>query len=147
MNLIWLAPSRYPLQLRWRALAAAEAGAAASRAAGMPMRRPIRPAAVSAATVADAEPDLCCAGELEQPLKALIGKVCRPRSIARSLGRSLDRLWSSFRFICVGVLCLGSSAGAGALGFPVPGYWIDGRPAFVCVSSSVMGAVCACLLT
>ena len=54
-NFIWLAPPRYPLQLRWRPLAAAEAGAAASGAAGMPVRWPRRPAAVSEAAVADAE--------------------------------------------------------------------------------------------
>ena len=40
----------------------------------------------------DAEPDLSCAGELEQPLKAIIGKVCRPpvgRSVAWSVARSV----------------------------------------------------------
>ena len=41
----------------------------------MPVRWPRRPAAVSEAAVVDAEPDLSCAGELEQPLKALIGEV------------------------------------------------------------------------
>ena len=66
---------RCPLQLRWRPLAAAEAGAAASGAAGMPVRWPRRPAAVSEATTAGAGPDFSCAGELEQPLKALIGEV------------------------------------------------------------------------
>ena len=43
------------LWLRWRPLAAAEAGLTAARAAGMPVRRPRRPAAASAA---DAETDL-----------------------------------------------------------------------------------------
>ena len=64
-------------QLTFRKLAAAVAvrgvSSAASGAAGMPVRWPRRPAAVSEAVVADAEPDLSCAGELEQPQKALIG--------------------------------------------------------------------------
>ena len=114
------------MELRWRPLAAAEAGAAASGAAGMPVRWPRRPAAVSEAAIADAdaEPDLSCAGELEQPRKALIGKVCRPpvgRSVAWSVARSV---LVELSISCVGVLCLESSAGAGALGFPVPGYWL-----------------------
>ena len=74
--------------------------------------------------VAGAEPDFSCAGELEQPLKALIGKVCRPpvgRSVAWSVARSV---LVELSISCGGVLCLGSSAGAGALGFPAPGYWI-----------------------
>ena len=90
----------------------------------MPVRWPRRPAAVSEAVVADAEPDLSCAGELEQPLKALIGKVCRPpvgRSVAWSVARSV---LVELSISCGGVLCLGSSAAAGALGFPAPGYWI-----------------------
>ena len=90
----------------------------------MPVRWPRRPAAVSEAVVADAEPDLSCAGELEQPLKALIGKVCRPpvgRSVAWSVARSV---LVELSVSCVPVLCLGSSAAAGALGFPAPGYWI-----------------------
>ena len=72
--------SAVPLQLRWRPLAAAEAGAAASGAAGVPVWWPRRPAAVSeaaaAGAMAGAGPDFSCAGgELEQPLKALIGEV------------------------------------------------------------------------
>ena len=97
-------------------------------AAGMPVRWPRRPAAVSEAAVADAEPDLSCAGELEQPLKVLIGKVGRPpvgRSVAWSVVRSV---LVELSVSCVGVLCLGSSAAAGALGFPVPGYWILWAP-------------------
>ena len=54
------------LQLRWRRLAAAEAGVAAPGAAGMPVRWPRRPAAVSEAVVAGAGPDFSCAGELER---------------------------------------------------------------------------------
>ena len=97
---------------------------AAPGAAGMPVRWPRRPAAVSEAVVADAEPDLSCAGELEQPVKALIGKVCRPpvgRSVAWSVARSV---LVELSISCGGVICLGSSAAAGALGFPAPGYWI-----------------------
>ena len=90
----------------------------------MPVRWPRRPAAVSEAVVADAEPDLSCAGELEQPLKAVIGKVCRP-PVGRSVAWSVARLvLVELSISCGGVLCLGSSAAAGALGFPSPGYWI-----------------------
>ena len=90
----------------------------------MPVRWTRRPAAVSEAVVADAEPDLSCAGELEQPVKALIGKVCRP-PVGRSVGRSVARsVLVELSISCGGVLCLGSSAAAGALGFPAPGYWI-----------------------
>ena len=90
----------------------------------MPVRWPRRPAAVSEADVADAEPDLSCAGELEQPVKALIGKVCRP-PVGRSVGRSVARsVLVELSISCGGVICLGSSAAAGALGFPAPGYWI-----------------------
>ena len=111
-------------RVKRRPRAAAEAGAAASGAAGMPVRWPRRPAAVSEAVVADAEPDLSCAGELEQPVKALIGKVCRP-PVGRSVGRSVARsVLVELSISCGGVLCLGSSAAAGALGFPAPGYWI-----------------------
>jgi len=90
----------------------------------MPVRWTRRPAAVSEAVVADAEPDLSCAGELEQPVKALIGKVCRP-PVGRSVGRSVARsVLVELSISCGGVICLGSSAAAGALGFPAPGYWI-----------------------
>ena len=63
------------MKLCWRPIAAAEAGAVAPGAAGMSVRWPRRPAAVSEAVAADAGPDFSCAGELEQPLKALIGEV------------------------------------------------------------------------
>ena len=96
--LIWLALPRYPLQLRWRPLAAAEAGAAASGAAGMPVRWQRRPAAVSEAVAAGAGPDFSCAGELEQPLKALIGEVrslsvvcvCVSGLVGKVCGRVVD---------------------------------------------------------
>ena len=59
--------SRYPLQLRWRPLAAAEAGAATPGAAGMPVRWPRRPAAVSEAVAAGAGPDFSCAAGKSGP--------------------------------------------------------------------------------
>jgi len=66
---------------------------------------------------AGAGPDFSCAGELEQPLKPRIGKMCRPSvgaSVARSVARSgLVGLTTPH----LGVLCLGSSAGTGALDF------------------------------
>ena len=117
LNLIWLAPSRYPLQLRWRPLAAAEAALAAPRAAGMPVRWPRRPCAVSAAVAAGAGPDFSCAGELEpadRPAirgKCALGWVCRP---------SLWVWWSSLvggSISLLGLCLLGSSVRAGALGF------------------------------
>ena len=55
-NYSQIGDARSHLKLRWRPLAAAEAGAAASGAAGMPVRWPRRPAAASAAVVAGAEP-------------------------------------------------------------------------------------------
>jgi len=71
-----LADARYPLQLRWRPLAAAEAGAAASGAAGMPVRWPRRPAGASAA---DAETDLelsCGALENDRAVTRLSNSSC-----------------------------------------------------------------------
>ena len=136
------------MQLRWRSLAAAEAGAAASGAAGMPVRWPRRPCAVSAAVVADAGPDLSCAGDLERPLELRIGKIYPPpvgASVARSLSRSalVESLvnppsWSAL----FGVVC-----GDWGSGFPLTpeqdyGY-VSG---LVRVSSSVINAVCAYLL-
>jgi len=94
---------------------AAEAGAAASGAAGMPpVRWPRRPAAVSEAVAAGAGPDFSCCGELEQPLKALIGEVrslsvvcvCVSGLVGKVCGRVVDLPpWSvSSRFsgrVCV----------------------------------------------
>ena len=115
-NLILPARSRYPLQLRWRPLAAAEAGAAASGAAGMPVRRPRRPTAVSAAFEADAGPELGCAGQLERAAEAPNGEVSSlwvGLSVSRSGARSglVEVLISK-----LGLLCLGSSSGFGVLG-------------------------------
>ena len=63
-NYSQVAAARNLFQLRWRPHAAAEAGVAAPGAAGMPVRWPRRPAAVSEAVVAGAGPDFSCAGEL-----------------------------------------------------------------------------------
>jgi hypothetical protein len=54
----WPAQSRYSSRLRWRALPASEAALAADGAAGVPVRRPRRPTAVSAVVAADAAPQL-----------------------------------------------------------------------------------------
>ena len=89
--------SRYPLQLRWRPLAADEADAAASGAAGMPVLWPRRPAAVSEAATAGAGPDFSCAGELEQPLKALIGEVRSLSVVCVCVSGSVGRVWSCGR--------------------------------------------------
>ena len=63
------------MQLRWRPLAAAEAGATASGAASMPVRWPGRPAAVSAAAVADAEPDISYAADHERAATPPVSEV------------------------------------------------------------------------
>ena len=95
----------------------------------MPVRWPRRPAAVSEAVVADAEPDLSCAGELEQPLKALIGEV---RSLSRSsvcVSVGLSVKYVVVRLISLLGLCLlGSSVRAGL--------WVSLVPerGFLCVS-------------
>jgi hypothetical protein len=98
------------LQLRWRPLAAAEAGAAASGAAGMPVRWPRRPAAVSEAVAAGAGPDFSCAGELEQPLKALIGEVRSLSVVCVCVSGSVGRVWSCGRSSFVFVVWGGSPA-------------------------------------
>ena len=66
---------------------------------------------------AGAGPDFSCAGELEQPLKQRIGKMCRP-----SVGASVTRLVARSGLVGLliprlDVLCLGSSVGTGALDF------------------------------
>ena len=79
--------STLPFQLRWRRLAAAEAGVAAPGAAGMPVRWPRRPAAVSEAVAAGAGPDFSCAAGQKRAAKPpnRRGKV--------SLGRLCVRQW------------------------------------------------------
>ena len=126
--------STLPFQLRWRRLAAAEAGAAASGAAGMPVRWPRRPAAVSEAVAAGAGPDFSCAGELEQPLKALIGEVrslsvvcvCVSGLVGKVCGRAVDLPpWSvSSRVVCA---CWGS------------GFHWDSKQDFLFLGASSLG--------
>jgi hypothetical protein len=57
-----------------------------SSSPGMPVRRPRRPAAASAAVAADAEPDLSCAVEDERTAKPPIGEVS-----SLSVGLSVSR--------------------------------------------------------
>ena len=64
-----IAAARSHLKLCWRRLAAAEAGVAAPGAAGMPVRWPRRPAAVSEAVVAGAGPDFSCAAGQKRAAK------------------------------------------------------------------------------
>ena len=97
-------------RVKRRPRAAAEAGAAASGAAGMPVRWPRRQPAVSEAVVADAEPDLSCAGELEQPLKALIGKVRSLSVVCVCVSGCVGRVWSCGRSSPVLVVWGGSPA-------------------------------------
>ena len=80
------------------------------RTAGMLVRWPRRPAAVSEAVAAGAGPDFSCPGELEQPLKALIGEVrslsvvcvCVSGLVGKVCGRAVDLPpWSvSSRVVC-----------------------------------------------
>ena len=110
------------LQLRWRLLAAAEEGAAASGAAGMPVRRPRRPAAASAALVAGAEPRTQLRADHERAAKPLIGEVrslsvvcvCVSGLVGKVCGRVVDLPpWSvSSRVVCA---CWGSSDPLGTL--------------------------------
>ena len=127
-NYSQIAAARSHLKLCWRPLAAAEAGAAASGAAGMPVRWRRRPAAASAAVAAGADPDFSCAGELEpadRPAirgKCALGWVCRP---------PLWVWWSSLvggSISLLGLCLLGSSARAGL--------WVSLVPetGFLCVS-------------
>ena len=127
-NYSQVAAARSHFKLCWRPLAAAEAGAAAFGAAGMPVRWPGRPAAVSEAVAADAGPDFSCAGELEQPLKALIGEV-RSLSVVCVCVSGLVGKYVVVRLISLLGLCLlGSSVRAGL--------WVSLVPerGFLCVS-------------
>ena len=63
---------------------------AAAEAAGMPVRRPRRPAAVSAADAAGAGPELGCAGQLERAAELPIDEASS-LSVGASVGRSVDR--------------------------------------------------------
>ena len=97
----------------------------------MPVRWPRRPAAASAAVAAGAGPDFSCAGELEQPLKALIGEirsfsvvcVCVSGLVGKVCGRVVDLPpWSvSSRVVCA---CWGS------------GFRWDPKQDFLCLGAS-----------
>ena len=97
----------------------------------MPVRWPRRPAAVSEAVAAGAGPDFSCAGELEQPLKALIGEVrslsvvcvCVSGLVGKVCGRVVDLPpWSvSSRVVCA---CWGS------------GFRWDPKQDFLCLGAS-----------
>ena len=104
--------SAVPLQLRWRPLAAAEAGAAASGAAGMPVRWPRRPAVVSEAFVADAEPDTSCAADHERTTKPPIGEVRSLSVVCVCVCGSVGRVWSCGRSFPILVVWGGSPAPA-----------------------------------
>jgi hypothetical protein len=66
---------------------------AAAEAAGMPVRRPRRPAAVSAADAAGAGPELGCAGQLERAAEAPTTTDETESSlwVGLSVDRSVDR--------------------------------------------------------
>jgi hypothetical protein len=83
--------SRRPSWTRWGTWEAPATALAAAEAAGMPVRRPRRPAAVSAADAAGAGPELGCAGQLEQAAEAPIDEassLCVGLSVDRSVDRS-----------------------------------------------------------
>ena len=138
-----------PLQLRWRPLAAAEAGAAASGAAGTPVRWPIRPAAVSEAVAAGAGPDFSCAVGQKRAVKPPIGEVrslsvvcvCVSVGLSVECGRVVDppRLGGLGRLPYVWL--------ARVLNFPWEGKISDGA-SFVsgCKSGVLFVCLLACLL-
>ena len=75
----------------WSTWEAPATALAAAEAAGMPVRRPRRPAAVSAAFEAGAGPELGCAGQLERAAEAPIDEassLCVGLSVDRSVDRS-----------------------------------------------------------
>lgn len=123
-----------PLQLGWRPLAAAEAGAAASGAAGMPVRWPRRPAAVSEAVVRRSRRRARL--ELRRRARAAAEGAHRQgvsppgRSLGRLVGRSAVGSGRAFDFLCwcalSGVVCGGWGSGfpPGVSLPPDPGYWI-----------------------
>ena len=138
--------TRYSLQLRWRSLPPRKAALAAPRAAGMPVRRPRRPAAVSAADAAGAGPELGCAGQLERAAEAPIDEASS-LWVGLSVDRSVDRSGLVRRSISrLGLRLVGSSVRAGALCFRGLGIRIFFVSALVCVRRSVCGCVSVRLL-
>ena len=89
---------------------AAEAGATASGAAGMPVRWPRRPAAVSEAVVADAEPDISCAAGQKRAAKPPIGKVRSLSVVGVYVSGSVGRVVSCGRSSPVFVVWVASPA-------------------------------------
>ena len=82
---------------------------------------------------AEVSPELGCAGQHERAAEAPIGKVRFPsvgRCVCRSCCRS-DLVEDSVSRI--GLLCLGSGAGIGALGFRKPIILVRGVSALLCV--------------
>ena len=82
---------------------------------------------------AEVSPELGCAGQHERAAEAPIGKVRFPsvgRCVCRSCCRS-DLVEGSVSRI--GLLCLGSGAGSGALGFWKPIILVRGVSALLCV--------------
>ena len=82
---------------------------------------------------AEVSPELGCAGQHERAAEAPIGKVRFPsvgRCVCRSCCRS-DLVEGSVSRI--GLLCLGSGAGIGALGFRKPIILVRGVSALLCV--------------
>ena len=143
-NYSQVAAARYPLQLCWRPRAAAEAGAAASGAAGMPVRWPRRPAAVSEAAVAGAGPDFSCAGELEQPLKALIGEVRSLSVVCVCVSGSVGRVWSCGRSSFVFVVWGGSPASGWRVSSIFPAKEKSLSALLSCQAANLGSCSCAC---
>ena len=111
----WPGFPRCPSWMRWSPWEAPATALAAAEAAGMPVRRPRRPAAVSAAFEAGAGPELGCAGQLERAAEAPNGEVSSlsvGRCVSRRVGRSSEVDGSISR---LGLRFLGLFAGAGAL--------------------------------
>jgi hypothetical protein len=118
---------------------------AAAEAAGMPVRRPRRPAAVSAADAAGAGPELGCAGQLERAAEAPTnynrrdGKFALGGSVSRSVGRSV-RSGRRLEFDIPGADCLRGGS------IPPPGVvesrtGLFGVSSLLRVSRSVCGGV------
>jgi len=85
-------------ETRWSTWEAPATALAAAEAAGMPVRRPRRPAAVSAADAAGAGPELGCAGQLERAAEAPIDEASS-LWVGLSVDQSVDR--SSLVGVCI----------------------------------------------
>ena len=103
------------------------------------------------AAAAGAGPDFSCAGELEQPLKALIGEVRSLSVVCVCISGSIGRVWSCGRSSFV-LVVWGGSPGSGwrvssILDFPCEGK-ISVGASFVsgCQSGALIVCLLACLL-